>query len=109
MLRESSTDTMTLGAGCRYAVPAGDMLNDSGAASMSALKRANAGAGAKAWYWVEVLPYDTASAVTAGPAQTFAPDSTRPNIYRITAVAQGLKPGTQAVVQSVFVWKKVSS
>lgn len=73
------------------------------------LLRANAGAGAKAWYWVEVLPYDTASAVTAGPAQTFAPDGTRPNIYRITAVAQGLKPGTQAVVQSVFVWKKVSS
>lgn len=73
------------------------------------LLRANAGAGAKAWYWVEVLPYDTASAITAGPAQTFAPDSTRPHIYRITAVAQGLKPGTQAVVQSIFVWKKVSS
>ena len=73
------------------------------------LLRANAGADAKAWYWVEVLPYDTASAIAAGPAQTFAPDSTRPNIYRITAVAQGLKPGTQAVVQSIFVWKKVSS
>ena len=56
-----------------------------------------------------MLPYDTASAIAAGPAQTFAPDSTRPNIYRITAVAQGLKPGTQAVVQSIFVWKKVSS
>ncbi|MDB5827150.1 MAG: hypothetical protein JWQ73_1370 [Variovorax sp.] len=73
------------------------------------LLKATAGADAKAWYWVEVLPYDTASAIAAGPAQTFAPDSTRPNIYRITAVAQGLKPGTQAVVQSVFVWKKVSS
>ncbi len=73
------------------------------------LLRANAGTDAKAWYWVEVLPYDTASAIGAGPAQTFAPDSTQPNIYRITAVAQGLKPGTQAVVQSVFVWKKVNS
>ncbi len=73
------------------------------------LLKTTAGAEAKAWYWVEVLPYDTTSAVVAGPAQTFAPDSTRPNIYRITAVAQGLKPGTQAVVQSVFVWKKVSS
>lgn len=73
------------------------------------LLRVNTGADAKAWYWVEVLPYDTASAISAGPAQTFAPDSTQPSIYRITAVAHGLKPGTQAVVQSVFVWKKVSS
>jgi type IV pilus assembly protein PilX len=73
------------------------------------LLRAHTGTAAKAWYWVEVLPYDIASAISAGPAQAFAPDSTQPSIYRITAIAQGLKPGTQAVLQSVFVWKKVSS
>lgn len=64
---------------------------------------------AKAWYWVEVLPYDTSSAVAAGPAQTFRADSSTPYIYRITGIAQGLKQGSQAVVQTVFVWRKVDS
>ena len=90
-------------SGATYGRYTGALAGDVG----NPLLRANVDT--KAWYWVEVLPYDTASAITAGPAQTFAPDSTRPNIYRITAVAQGLKSGTQAVVQSVFVWKKVSS
>lgn len=64
---------------------------------------------AKAWYWVEVLPYDTSAAVVPGPAQTFKPDNTAPYIYRITGIAEGLKPNTQAVVQTVFVWRKVDS
>jgi len=64
---------------------------------------------ARAWYWVEVLPYDTSAAIAGGDAHAFAPDSTSPCIYRITAVAQGLKKGTQAAVQSTFVWRKASS
>jgi len=64
---------------------------------------------AKAWYWVEVLPYDTSGAIAGGAAHAFAPDSRNPYVYRITAIAQGLKKGTQAVVQSTFVWRKASS
>ncbi len=64
---------------------------------------------ARAWYWVEVLPYDTSAAIAGGAAHAFAPDSQNPYIYRITAVAQGLKKGTQATLQSTFVWRKASS
>lgn len=62
----------------------------------------------RAWYWVEVLPYDT-GLVGAGSAQKYAPDSSTPYVYRITAVAQGLKPNSRAVVQTVFVRKRISS
>jgi len=65
--------------------------------------------GAKAWYWVEVLPYDTSAAVAGSTAHAYAPDSQSPYIYRITTVAQGLKKGTQATVQSTFVWRKETS
>lgn len=64
---------------------------------------------AKAWYWVEILPYDMSAAIAPGPAQTFMPDSTTPYIYRITGIAQGQKATTRAVVQTVFVWRKVGS
>jgi Tfp pilus assembly protein PilX len=56
----------------------------------------------RAWYWVEVLRYHTAGA--AGNFSGFwAPSASEPFVYRITAVAQGLKPGTQVVVQSTLV------
>lgn len=73
------------------------------------LLKTGGGSTAKAWYWVEVLPYDTSAAIAGGAAHAFAPDSGSPYIYRITAVAQGLKKGTQAAVQSTFVWRKASS
>lgn len=73
------------------------------------LLRSGNGVPAKAWYWVEVLPYDTSAAVAGGAAHAFAPDGRKPYIYRITAVAQGLKKGTQATVQATFVWKTTSS
>lgn len=68
----------------------------------------------KAWYWVEVLPFVTSlsgnpdSSTSNGAASVSAliPDPSMPYVYRITAVAQGNKAGTQAVVQSIFVWKK---
>jgi type IV pilus assembly protein PilX len=72
------------------------------------LVSANA-ADARAWYWVEVLPYDVSAAIAPGPAQRFRPDNTTPYIYRITGVAQGQKATTRAVVQTVFVWRKVDS
>ena len=62
----------------------------------------------KGWYWVEVLPFDTGAPVPAG-AEDLQPDAANPYIYRITAVAEGHKPATRAVLQSLLVWKKVDS
>lgn len=60
----------------------------------------------RAWYWVELLPYNIAAANNGDLAETLAPDRETPFIYRITAVAQGLHAATQAVVQTTLVWKK---
>jgi type IV pilus assembly protein PilX len=61
------------------------------------------------WYWVELLPYDTSAATAGGEAERLAPDADQPYIYRITAVAKGRKPTTQAVIQSTLVRKKQRS
>jgi len=63
----------------------------------------------RAWYWVEVLAYDIGAATAAGPAQRFAPDAGSPYVFRITAIAKGLKPNSLAVVQTVFVRKRMDS
>ena len=60
------------------------------------------------WYWVEVLPYDVAMAASVGGAAIRWQPNTGigappPMVYRITALAQGNKPGTQAVVQMTYV------
>lgn len=62
---------------------------------------------ASAWYWVEVLPYaiGSAAAGSGGAAAAWAPSSAAPFVYRITAIAQGRRAGTRAVVQSVFSMK----
>jgi len=56
----------------------------------------------KAWYWVEVLPYDMGPGLPA----KFRPDSERPFIYRITGIAEGLKANSLAVVQTLFIWRR---
>lgn len=62
----------------------------------------------KGWYWVEVLPYDMA---VPQPGQTPAllPDADNPYVYRITAIAEGHRKATRAVLQTVLVRKKVDS
>lgn len=80
-----------------------------GGALGNVLLRNGSSATARAWYWIEVLPYDMAAALDGGNAHRLAPDAQRPFIYRITALAQGLKPGTQAVLQSIVVWKADAS
>lgn len=53
----------------------------------------------KAWYWVEVMSY---MKNMVNPASTRLPNNPKfPYVFRITAVAQGAKEGTQAVVQSI--------
>ncbi|MEJ8856619.1 pilus assembly protein [Variovorax robiniae] len=78
-------------------------------AASNPLLMTGAGQAPRAWYWVEVLPYDVGAATTAGPAQRFAPDAGNPYVFRITAVAKGLKPNSMAVVQTVFVRKRIDS
>lgn len=60
----------------------------------------------KGWYWVEVLAFDLAAPPPAG-TEALVPDADLPFVYRITAIAEGRKPATRAVLQSVLVRKKV--
>lgn len=61
---------------------------------------------ANAWYWIEPMEFSANSAT----GQRYAPigqnvgmGSTNGIVYRITAIARGRKPGTQAIVQSILV------
>jgi type IV pilus assembly protein PilX len=64
----------------------------------------------RAWYWIEVLPYGGAmgsgrTMVSEGAllgASTVKPDQNCPFVFRITAVARGLKPGTTAAIQTLY-------
>ena len=79
-------------------------------ASNPILKSSTAGEGGL--YWIEVMPYDpnagNSGLVTNGSANL--PLNLKPSIaYRITAIAHGLKPNTQVVLQSTFVRQKVKN
>lgn len=47
-----------------------------------------------AWYWIEVFPQDSTSSVNA--------TSPPPLVYRITALAHGVMPGSATVLQAVW-------
>ncbi|ATH11541.1 hypothetical protein CHL79_03420 [Delftia acidovorans] len=61
-----------------------------------------------AWYWVEVLPYVDPNISLLGGVppgsnvETFSPSRKKRWVYRITALARGLKPGTEVVLQSAL-------
>ncbi|HVR53439.1 MAG TPA: hypothetical protein VMS38_27190 [Pseudorhodoferax sp.] len=61
----------------------------------------SAQAGQRAWVWVEIFRLQTGAATPT--AQTARPGAVRPFVYRITAVAEGMRPGTRAVVKTLFV------
>lgn len=46
------------------------------------------------WYWVEVFPHDSTSAANATSPPLF--------IYRITALAHGVMPGSTTVLQAIW-------
>lgn len=57
----------------------------------------------RAWYWVEVFRYATGSSIPNEAGELPIPSSDHPFIYRITAYATGLKPGTRVLLRSVFI------
>lgn len=61
----------------------------------------------RGWYWVEVLPFDLDAPVPPA-SQGLRPDEDHPYVYRITAVSEGRKPATRAVLQTLVVLRKVS-
>ncbi|MET1114257.1 MAG: pilus assembly protein [Comamonas sp.] len=70
----------------------------------------NTAAGQGAWYWVEVLPYATSSSglITNLSGAAKLELNLNPSVvYRITAVAQGLKPSTQVVLQATLARQKI--
>lgn len=70
-------------------------------------------ADARAFYWVEPVQYQS-QGLSSPASMMYAPKGGGASaaaigvVYRITAVAFGLKPGTQAVVQTVFVRRESS-
>lgn len=108
-------DTTTLNAmlteGARYGQYTGAETGGTGTtASNPILKNVTAGQGG--WYWIEVMPYDpnagNSGLITNG--STNLPLNLKPSIaYRITAIALGIKPSTQVVLQSTFVRQKVKN
>lgn len=61
------------------------------------------GAQARGWYWIEAFRYSDSLPLAGSLALRLAPNKNNPTLYRITAIAQGLKPGTQVVLKSIFV------
>ena len=95
------------GVGARYGQYTGALTGAaSGTASNPILKNTTLDEGA--WYWIEVMPYDASAGgqVLAGKAKLDL--NLNPNVvYRITAVARGLKPRTLAVLQSTLARQKL--
>lgn len=54
-------------------------------------------------YWVEVFPYNTLAGALAPTADVPVPDGTYPFVFRITARAVGLKPGTISILRTYYV------
>ena len=97
--------------------------NQTGAISNPILADTSSGRGG--WYWIEILPYDQTgenssliTGVTNTPAGGGTPvtsnagtsiltvNSEAPVIYRITAIAIGLRENSRAVIQSTLVLNK---
>lgn len=65
-----------------------------------------------AWYWIEILPYGASAGGRSVASEqgflggaTFKPDKNCEYMFRVTAVAQGRKPGTTAVLQSLYFFR----
>lgn len=107
---ESQWGAMTAaGVGARYGQYTGALgPGVTGAASNPILKDIATGQGA--WYWIEVMPYDTSAGGLVLAGRPKLDLNLSPNVvYRITAVAVGRKPGTRAVLQSTLARQKLKN
>lgn len=102
---------MVAGVGARYGEYTGTKTGDSSNPILK-FNQADDPTNQGAWYWIEVMPYDS----NAGNSGLITNGSTNmalnlvPSVaYRITAVAYGLKPNTQVVVQSTYVRQKIKN
>lgn len=59
-------------------------------------------------YWIEVFRYGSSVSNGATAASELVPDPTAPFVYRITAIAQGRKPGSRVVLREIFIPNPVS-
>ena len=99
--------------GARYGQYTGAKKGDSSNPANPILQQTGAGKGG--WYWIEVLPYDQSSktsGVIVGGSGATNLDLLRLNlkphvVYRITALAQGLKPNTRVVLQQTYARQKL--
>lgn len=62
----------------------------------------------RAWYWVEVFRYNSMGEASQPVFGVPMPALNSPIVFRITAHAQGLRPGTRVWVRSVLVLKSNS-
>lgn len=58
---------------------------------------------AQAWYWVEAFRHSDEMLGSPAIDAALRPDPAVSVVYRITALAQGLKPGSQIILRSLFV------
>ena len=94
--------------GARYGQYTGAKKGDSSNPANPILQQTGAGKGG--WYWIEVLPYDqsskTSGVIVGGSGSTnldLLPLNLKPHVvYRITALAQGLKPNSRVVLQQTY-------
>ena len=94
--------------GARYGQYTGAKKGDSSNPANPILQQTGAGKGG--WYWIEVLPYDQSSkssgVIVGGSGSTnldLLALNLKPHVvYRITALAQGLKPNSRVVLQQTY-------
>jgi Tfp pilus assembly protein PilX len=53
-------------------------------------------------YWVEVFPYNATSVAIAGMGRAPVPGNAYPFVFRITALARGIKGGTVSVLRTYY-------
>lgn len=98
-------------AGARYGQFTGAQWESSSDKPINPILADRSSSGRGGWYWIEVLPYDESSknsGVIVGTANNLLPLNLTPSvIYRITAVAQGLKSSTQVVLQQSYAQQKL--
>jgi len=101
---------MTSGVGARYGQYTGAATGTTGSGSNSNPILADRSAANRGgWYWIEVLPYDAAAGNTGlvvNGSNNLALNLLPNVVYRVTAIAYGLKPSTRVVLQQTYARQK---